>query len=145
MNLTPLTPETFAAFGQIVPGDNAPGTRFEVKLTEAQPTGWRMAVLAVESGVTDELHRHPQTAEVFEVLDGAVVLLVAPPETPDAISAFFLDQAVCVSAKVWHATIALGRRAVVRITENATVSKETHRIAPVRVGLLAARVPELAG
>ena len=122
----------FSPYGTVVPGDNENDNSFDVKLTEDSSTGWRIAVLTLTNRTTKQLHCHPDSMEVFELLKGCALLLVAPPDNADAFEAFFLDQPVCVNKGVWHSTIALSGKAVIKITENALVTKKTHDIGEVK-------------
>ena len=131
MDIKVLNAEHFAPYGMIIPTSNAKDVSFDIKLKE-NASGWRIAILEITNRTTKQLHCHPDSLEVFEVISGSAVLLVATAENPDNVEAFLLDKPVCVNKGVWHSTIALSEKATVKITENSSVSKNTHDICEVK-------------
>ena len=125
VNIKILQEESFAPYGVIILDDNKDGKRFDVKLADELASGWRIAVLKFQDRSINQLHCHPTSMEVFELVRGVVVLIVATANRPDCLQAFLLDKTVCVNKGIWHGTISLSEEAVVRITENAMMSKET--------------------
>ena len=132
MEIKVLENARFAPYGTVIPVDNENDNSFDVKLREDSSSGWRIAVLTLTNRTTKQLHCHPDSMEVFELLKGCALLLVAPPVNADAFEAFLLDKPVCVNKGVWHSTIALSGKAVLKITENAMVTKKTHDIGEVK-------------
>ncbi len=123
----------FERFGTVIDGSTSDG--FQVILTEEDAPGWRIAVRSFSARSCSALHRHPDTRESFEPLSGVALLLVAPPDDPDAWEVFLLDRPVCIHRAVWHDMVSLSARAAVKITENAQVSTERHPLkGAIRVG-----------
>lgn len=131
MDIKVLNAGQFEPYGMVIPTSNAKDVLFDIKLKENAP-GWRIAVLEITNRTSKQLHCHPDSLEVFELISGSALLLVARPENPDSYKAFLLDKPVCVNKGIWHSTIALSEKATVRITENAVVSKNTHDICEVK-------------
>lgn len=130
MDIKVLEADQFAPYGMVIQ-TTANDVPFDIKLKEIA-SGWRIAILEITNRTTKQLHCHPDSLEVFELVDGSVILLVASAEKPDDVEAFLLDKPVCVNKGVWHSTIALSEKATVKITENLVVSKKTHDICEVK-------------
>lgn len=130
MDIKVLEADQFAPYGMVIQ-TTANDVPFDIKLKEIA-SGWRIAILEITNRTTKQLHCHPDSLEVFELVDGSVILLVASAEKPDDVEAFLLDKPVCVNKGVWHSTIALSEKATVKIIENLVVSKKTHDICEVK-------------
>ncbi|MFP4054080.1 MAG: hypothetical protein ACLFV7_09475 [Phycisphaerae bacterium] len=136
-DIRPITAAAFEPFGYLIAHDG--GERFQVICREEGPTGWQIAVNRIANRSVDQLARHPMTMESFEPVRGVVILLLASPESPEDWTAFVLDRPVCIRAGVWHATLTLSEESYVKITENAEVGAEFHRLeSPVEAALVAA-------
>lgn len=126
-----LTEEAIAPFGTLL---LAKREGFQSLVTVADPVGWQLALNRVVGREAVSVHRHVDTRECFAPLSGDPVVLLALPETPEAVRAFWLTAPVCLYPCVWHTTISPSGDALVFICENATVSGETHALPePVRV------------
>lgn len=135
--LNVLTAAAFAPYGTLIAHDGELEANFQVIVDEPDAAGWRIAVNRVTAAPIVSLGRHPNTRESFEPLSGTVVLVVAEPGEPDRLEAFVLDQPVCLFVSVWHATIAIGKPALVKITENHTVRSEAYALpGPLHIGLI---------
>ena len=138
--LRTIDPESFALYGDVLtltnpdPAKIAGGeTEFRVITRSEDLTGWRLAVLMIRNREISRLECHPTTLESFEPVSGLAVLCVAPPENPEAIEAFILDQAICLKKHVWHSELTLTKEAFVKIAENLHVTAEYHDLAsPIR-------------
>ncbi|MBX6770418.1 MAG: ureidoglycolate lyase [Chloroflexi bacterium] len=138
--LRTIDPESFAPYGDILALDRPDPERLERGQSEFRiitrsedPTGWRLAILVVRNREISRLEHHPTTLESFEPVSGLAVLFVAPPENPEAVEAFVLDQPVCLRKGVWHDVLALTREATIKIAENLHVTSEYHPLpAPLR-------------
>lgn len=125
-----LTEQAFAPYGRIL---SAPATGFQIVVAAPDANGWQAALNRVTADEAVNVHRHPNTDECFAPLEGDPVLLVAAPDTPDAVEIFRLDQPVCVHANVWHLIINHGRDALIFICEAADVTGEIHDLPrPIR-------------
>ena len=135
MNIRALETEQFAPYGMVIQTSNAKDVPFDIKLIE-NSSGWRIAILEITNRTTKQLHCHPDSIEVFELMSGSAVLLVASAEKPDSVEAFLLDKPVSVNKGIWHSTIALSEKATLKITENAVVNKDIHDICEVKPVLI---------
>jgi ureidoglycolate hydrolase len=95
-------------------------------LVIAESRGWIWAVLTFRWQSIPRIECHPTSKESFEPVFGTTVIVVAPPDDPDDIEAFLLDQAVMLHEGVWHEVMALSDVARVKITENNDVTSEYH-------------------
>jgi ureidoglycolate hydrolase len=95
-------------------------------LVTVESRGWIWAVLTFRLKSIPRIECHPTSKESFEPVFGTTVIVVAPPEGPDDIEAFLLDQAVMLHEGVWHEVMALSDVARVKITENNDVTTEYH-------------------
>lgn len=116
-----ITPESFAAFGTVLDFSGPAG--WEIVVEEDSP-GWRIALLEYGARPVTRLECHPASRESFEPVRGTGLLLTAPPEHPEKIEAFLLDCPICLFRGVWHQVVALGERAMVKITENREVTSQ---------------------
>jgi len=130
-----LEAEGFKPYGMIIPARNADDISFDIKLKE-NASGWRIAILEVTNRTANQLHCHPDSLEVFELVDGSALLLVATAEHPDNMEVFLLDRPVCVNKGIWHCIIALSEKATMKITENLVVNKNVHDIGEVKPALI---------
>ncbi|MGE5604603.1 MAG: hypothetical protein ACM3YE_02810 [Bacteroidota bacterium] len=135
MNIKVLKADQFAPYGMVIPTNNTNEVSFDIKLKE-NASGWRIAILEITNRTTKQLHCHPDSLEVFELISGSAILLVASAEKPDSIEAFLLDRPVCIKKGIWHGTIALSEKASLKITENAVVNKNTYDICEVKPVLI---------
>jgi ureidoglycolate hydrolase len=119
-----LNSESFKKYGYVIEHDDANPQGFQVQLNEYDAVGWRIATLKIEGRNVSKLHRHPQTMETFEPVKGVSIILAALPDAAEEYEAFLLDKPVCLFKNVWHATLTLSEYAIVKITENVSVSKE---------------------
>ena len=95
-------------------------------LVTVQSRGWIWAVLTFRLKSIPRIECHPTSKESFEPVFGTTIIVVAPPQDPDAIETFLLDQAVMLHEGVWHEVMALSDVARVKITENNDVTSEYH-------------------
>jgi ureidoglycolate hydrolase len=95
-------------------------------LVIAESRGWIWAVLTFRNQSIPRIECHPTSKESFEPVLGTTIIVVAPPDDPDDIEAFLLDQAVMLHEGVWHEVMALSDVARVKITENNDVTTEYH-------------------
>lgn len=116
-----ITPESFADFGTVLDFSGSAG--WEIVVEEDSP-GWRIALLEYGARPVTRLERHPASRESFEPVRGTGILLTAVPDHPEQIEAFLLDRPVCLFRGVWHQVVALGERAMIKITENREVASE---------------------
>ena len=133
LKLRTIDPESFAPYGDVLTLTNPDPERlangqseFRIITRSEDETGWRLAVLAVRSREIRRVECHPTTLESFEPVSGLAVICVAPPDNPDAIEAFVLDQPVCLKKGVWHDVLALTKEAMIKIAENLNVTGEYH-------------------
>lgn len=130
--LRPLAADWFGAFGAVLESDT-PG--FVPLFHQPQAAGWQAAINTVVDRCATTLHRHPDTHECFVAWNGRTVLLVAPAQAPEQVSATLLDAPVCIAPQVWHTLLAPSGFAQVFICENATVTGVSHRLAmPITAG-----------
>ena len=118
--LQTVTSEVFSPFGKVLEFPDAVKEPFHIVITEEKEP-WRLAVFRYQNKAIDTLERHPTSLESFEPLSGATVLLVAEYETPQKLSAFFLDKPVCLKKGIWHQVLSLTKEAQVKIAENLDV------------------------
>lgn len=133
MNIVPerLTPEAIAPYGTLLVAERE---GFQSLVTVADPVGWQLALNRVVVREAGSVHRHVDTRECFAPLSGDPVVLLAMPDAPGEVRAFWLTAPVCLYPCVWHTTFSPSGDALVFICENATVSGETHALPePVRV------------
>jgi ureidoglycolate hydrolase len=95
-------------------------------LVTVQSRGWIWAVLTFRRKVIARIECHPTSKESFEPVFGTTIIVVAPPDAPDEIEAFLLDQSAMLHEGVWHEVLALSDAARVKITENNDVTSEYH-------------------
>jgi ureidoglycolate hydrolase len=95
-------------------------------LVTVESRGWIWAVLTFRGKSIPRIECHPTSKESFEPVLGTTIIVLAPPDTPDNIEAFLLDQAVMLHEGVWHEVMALSEVARVKITENNDVTSEYH-------------------
>lgn len=138
--IEPLNPEAFAPFGtllrasQPLPAGDMP---YYEKIKVLPSDGWIWALYTVRHRETRKLECHPNTHESFEPLQGMGVLLVAPPNYPDQVRAFALDEPVLLHPGVWHDLLSLSAQTTVKIVENNEVETEFHELFhPVRLALV---------
>lgn len=136
MDIQVIRSENFSPYGHVLPRDNADDKRFDVKLADETAAGWRIAILKINNREAEQLHCHPTSMEVFDVISGVVVLIVASEPSPERLEAFLLDKTVCVNKGVWHCTISLSDEAVIRVTENNVMSKNTFDIRKLAVEIV---------
>lgn len=117
------TPETIAPFGTLLLAER---DGFQSLVTVAEPVGWQVALNRVVGREAVSVHRHVDTRECFARLGGDPVVLLAMPDTPEDVRAFWLTAPICLYPCVWHTTITPSGEALVLICENAAVSGETH-------------------
>ena len=119
-----LSAESFSAFGKIIESD---GTKpFEVVVSVPEAKGWRIAVSTLKRKTITKLGLHPNTHESFEPISGVAVIIVAPLAQPENWRAYFLYKPVCLFPNIWHATLALSQRAVLKVMENNHVESLHH-------------------
>lgn len=123
MKLRHVTDEAFEAYGEVL---WAAEDRFQVVHSAAEAPGWQVGLLKVVDRAAPMIHRHLDTDECFAPVRGRCVLFVAPPDSPEAIEVFVLDEPVRVRATVWHTIVSPEPPALVFICENAVVTSEAH-------------------
>lgn len=133
--LRTIDPDSFAPYGDVLVLTNPDPERlqqgrseFRIISRSADPTGWRIAVLAIRNREITRLERHPTTLESFEPMTGLAVICVAPPDNPDAVEAFVLDQPVCLKKGVWHDVLTLTKEAMIKIAENLEVTGDFRQL-----------------
>lgn len=119
-----LTRETFARYGTIL-GHYKTNDGYESVVT-VESTGWIWAVKTFHNRTLEQIDSHPDTRESFEPVWGTSLLVVAPPDSPDDLEVFLLDEPVLLDEHVWHGLIALSAEARVKITENREVTGIAH-------------------
>lgn len=125
------TERSFAPYGRVLES-HTPG--FVSLFSVSEASGWQVAINTVVDDVAESVHCHPTTYECFAPLAGRVVMLVAPADKPDALCAFRLTKAVCISPGVWHSALAPDGTGQLFICEDALVAGEATQLAlPVRV------------
>ena len=125
------TERSFAPYGRVLES-HAPG--FVSLFSVSEAVGWQVAINTVVDEVAASVHRHPATYECFAPLAGRVAMLVAPADDPEALRAFLLTKAVCISPGVWHCAVAPAGAGQLFICEDALVAGEAvHLAGPVRV------------
>lgn len=127
-----LTPEAFAPFGTLLRREEG-GEPFQALHTDAESPGWRVALLDPPVGPLRRVHRHPDSEECFAPLWGSPCIAVAPPEDPERLRLFRLDEPVCMRRNVWHEVLAR-EPARVFIAENAVLSGEEYFMEPLGWG-----------
>jgi len=95
-------------------------------LVTVESRGWIWAVLTFRRKTIPRIECHPTSKESFEPVFGTTLIVLAPPEAPDDIEVFLLDQAVMLHEGVWHEVMALSDVARVKITENNDVTSQYH-------------------
>jgi ureidoglycolate hydrolase len=95
-------------------------------LVTVESRGWIWAVLTFRRKTIPRIECHPTSKESFEPVFGTMLIVLAPPEEPDDIEVFLLDQAVMLHEGVWHEVMALSDVARVKITENNDVTSKYH-------------------
>lgn len=127
------TPEAITPFGTLLLAEQ---DGFQSLVTIPETVGWQVALNRVVGQEAVSVHRHVDTRECFARLEGDPVVLLARPETPDDVRAFWLTAPICLYPGVWHTTISPVGVSLVLICENATVSGETHPLREcVRIGV----------
>jgi ureidoglycolate hydrolase len=121
-----LTREAFAAYGTIL-GHYQTTDGYESVVT-VESTGWMWAIKTFHNASIDQIDSHPDTKESFEPVWGTSLLVVAPPDAPERIEVFLLDEPVLLNERVWHGLIALSAQARVKITENREVTGVPHSL-----------------
>ena len=121
-----LTREAFAPYGTIL-GHYETTDGYEPVVT-VHSTGWIWAIKTFDNKQIDQIDSHPDTRESFEPVWGASLLVVSPPDAPDEVEIFFLDEPILLHERVWHGLIALSARARVKITENREVTGIPHAL-----------------
>lgn len=111
---------SFAPYGTIL-GHYQTQDGYEPVVT-VESTGWIWAVKTFHNKTIHQIDSHPDTKESFEPVWGTPLLVVAPPDQPDSVEAFLLDEPVLLDESVWHGLIALSAQARVKITENREVT-----------------------
>jgi ureidoglycolate hydrolase len=119
-----LSSEAFAPYGTIL-GHYRAHDGYEIVAT-IESTGWLWALKTFHNRSIAQVDCHPDTRESFEPVWGTSLLVVAPPDRPDDIEVFLLDEPVLLYERVWHGLIALSEQARVKITENRQVSGIPH-------------------
>jgi ureidoglycolate hydrolase len=131
MLIESLSPEAFAPYGRVLERDPQ-GEAFQPLFTDTSAScGWRVAILQVEPGPIQRVHRHSDSEECFSPLRGSPCIAVASPESPEQIRTFHLDHPIVMHRQVWHEVFSAdGDPAQVFIAENAVISGEEHRLQP---------------
>jgi len=111
-----LTPENFARFGQLLRHQSLLDG-YEVVAT-VESTGWLWALYTYGNKEVQVLECHPNSPMAIEPAQGLGLLLVAPPQQPQAIEAFVLDQGVWLKEGVWHNLLAITPKAAARVIQN---------------------------
>jgi ureidoglycolate hydrolase len=119
-----LSRESFAPYGTIL-GHYRTSDGYEPVVT-VESTGWIWAIKTFHNKTIDRIDSHPDTKESFEPVWGTSLLVVAPPDAPDQIEIFVLDEPVLLDEHVWHGLIALSAQVRVKITENREVTGIPH-------------------
>jgi ureidoglycolate hydrolase len=119
-----LSREAFAPYGTIL-GHYQTTDGYEPVVT-VESTGWIWAIKTFDNKTIDRIDSHPDTKESFEPVWGASLLVVAPPNAPNDLQIFLLDEPVLLDERVWHGSIALSAQARVKITENREVTGIPH-------------------
>jgi ureidoglycolate hydrolase len=130
-----LTRDSFEPFGTILEWDfEHSESSFQVLVREAEAPGWQIAISKPSAGPVTVLGLHPDTRESFEPLSGCALLLVAEKDSPEKVTAFVLNKPVCLFKDVWHATMALTKETLLKITENSEVSSQQYALSqPIRL------------
>lgn len=123
-----ITSEGFRKYGYVIAHDSNDSRSFQVVLTECAQVGWRIAVSRITDKTISVLGRHPNSMESFEPVTGTTIICVAEPEKPEDYEVFLLDKPVCLFKNTWHAVLCLSEYSCVKITENADVNSETHKL-----------------
>lgn len=123
-----LTVENFEPYGYLLSYDSSDASRFQVKVSESQATGWRMAAKKISWKSFRSLQKHPDSMESFTPLQGVSVMVVARAEAPEEFELFLLDQPVCLKKNTWHTTFCLSEFALVEVTENLEVDSDNFEL-----------------
>lgn len=127
-----ITAEAFRKYGRVIewPGPENPKSvnQWRIVVRDRKAEGWRIACLVVREQRIKRLEQHPESWESFEPLTGRAVLFVATGKRPRQYEAFFLDKPVVLRKGIWHAIVAVGREAQVKITENNRVTSRFFRL-----------------
>jgi ureidoglycolate hydrolase len=124
LSIKTINAENFGRYGVVL--EHVDQEEGYEPLVTVQSRGWIWAVLTFRLKSIPRIERHPTSKESFEPVFGTTIIVVAPPEDPEAIEAFLLDQAVMLHEGVWHEVMALSDVARVKITENNDVTSEYH-------------------
>jgi len=141
LQVTPLTSESVAPYGEIMqwPADEEkdPSKSQFATIYGARSEGWYVGYLALRTHDVSEIHRHPETPEMFVPLKGKPAIVLAVPDKPEEVVLLALDGPVCLRPNVWHAGLSLEGEAEVLVVENYAepIKSEQHRLAePVGQG-----------
>jgi ureidoglycolate hydrolase len=114
LSIKTINAENFGRYGVVL--EHVDQEEGYEPLVTVQSRGWIWAVLTFRLKSIPRIERHPTSKESFEPVFGTTIIVVAPPEDPEAIEAFLLD----------HEVMALSDVARVKITENNDVTSEYH-------------------
>lgn len=141
--LSTLNAEAFAPFGVILENlepkaEAIASNRNEFRVIDksVNKDGWRLAIFIVRERVLTSIQQHPDTRESFEPVSGMSVIVVAPANQQEKLTAFVLDKPVVLAEGTWHAMLALSKEAIVKIAENNELSSVNVTLdTPMSIGL----------
>ncbi|MDD3375337.1 MAG: hypothetical protein PHY73_06425 [Candidatus Omnitrophica bacterium] len=122
-----ITAQNFKSYGKLIcyPGKESKVNNrnlWRIVHVETAKVGWRVAYLVLRDQSVGRLEQHPFSDETFEPVKGKALLFVSLKKNFEDIKCFLLDRPIVIRKKVWHAVVALGKEAEIKITENKTVA-----------------------